>query len=250
MKITTIPSWVNGKEFFSENNLELDKYNPQNEEFLYKISQCSKVDVDFAIDIADKKFKEWSSVNPVNRGEILFKFSQKILEYKDILSTCISIETGKSIKDSNGEVQGSIKVAQFFSGEGMRLYSNSLTSGMDNKYSHTTRAPIGIAGLIIPANTPLANIAWKIFPALICGNSVILKASEDAPRLAFLIGKISKESGLPDGVLNIIQGDGIVTGNRIVESKKVKIISFTGSTYTGKIIAKNVLKILKKFLWN
>jgi len=119
----------------------------------------------------------------------------------------------------------------------MRLYGRSLTSGMPGKYTHSVRQARGVAGLIVPANTPIANIAWKVFPALICGNTVVLKAAEDAPRIALLFAQIAKEAGLPDGVLNVIQGRGQASGAALVMDERISVISFTGSTGVGRWIA-------------
>ena len=161
---------------------------------------------------------------------------------EDLLAECVARETGKSIKDAFGEVQGSIAQGEYFAGEGRRLYGRSLTSGVVGKYSHTVRMPLGVAGLIVPANTPIANIAWKIFPALICGNTVVLKASEDSPEVALIMAGLAKKAGLPDGSLNVVQGTGLNAGNPLVESDKVQVISFTGSTDVGKSIASTVGK--------
>jgi alpha-ketoglutaric semialdehyde dehydrogenase len=155
----------------------------------------------------------------------------------DALAACVATETGKPPGDAAGEVGGAILQGEFFAGEGMRLYGRSLTSGMVGKQSTTIRQPHGVVGLIVPANTPIANIAWKIFPALICGNAVVLKASEDAPEIALRLAKLSKIAGLPDGVLNVIQGTGRPAGAALVEDSRVALISFTGSTAVGRWIA-------------
>jgi acyl-CoA reductase-like NAD-dependent aldehyde dehydrogenase len=118
----------------------------------------------------------------------------------------------------------------------MRLYGKSLTSSIDGRSSYTVRVSHGVTGLIVPANTPIANIAWKIFPSLICGNTIVLKSSEDAPELANKIAEIGLRSGIPDGVFNVIHGDRN-TGIHLVENEKVKLISFTGSTLAGIDIA-------------
>jgi aldehyde dehydrogenase (NAD+) len=117
------------------------------------------------------------------------------------------------------------------------MYGRSLTSAIEGKQSFTIREPRGVAGLIVPANTPIANIAWKVFPALICGNSVVLKSSEDAPEIAIEFAKLTKDAGLPDGVFNVIHGSGNISGQALVEHSLVSTISFTGSTNVGKIIA-------------
>ena len=165
------------------------------------------------------------------------------------LAINISEETGKPMQDAIGEVNGAIMQGEFFAGEGMRLYGKTLTSGMPGKMSQTIRSPHGVVCLIVPANTPIANIAWKIFPALICGNTVVLKSSEDAPSIANMIAKITKKANLPDGVLNIIQG-GPSAGSALVEHPDVALISFTGSTNVEKIIAQQAGKRLARISQN
>jgi aldehyde dehydrogenase (NAD+) len=162
------------------------------------------------------------------------------------MAECIAIETGKPPQDAEGETAGAIQLAEFFAGEGMRLYGRSLTSAMPGKYSHTVRQPRGVAGLIVPANTPIANIAWKTFPALICGNTVVLKAAEDAPHIAQLFAEITQEGGLPDGVFNVIQGLGDPAGTSLVGDSRVSVISFTGSTAVGRWIAEQAGKRLAR----
>jgi aldehyde dehydrogenase (NAD+) len=131
-------------------------------------------------------------------------------------------------------------------GEGRRFYGRTTTSAIKNKYAMTVRQPLGVAGLIIAANTPIANVAWKVFPALICGNSAVLKAAEDTPLTAWYFGKIAHESGLPSGVLNIIQGYGEEAGAPLVANSGVDVISFTGSTAVGRQIASIAGKRLAK----
>ena len=153
------------------------------------------------------------------------------------LAQCISDETGKSLKDALGEVKASVLQGEYWSGEGMRFSGKTLPSAIPGKSSITIRQPRGVAALLVPANTPLANIAWKVFPALLCGNTIVLKASEDAPRIALEFARISKEAGLPDGVLNVIQGQGNISGAALVENSGIAVISFTGSTVVGRRIA-------------
>jgi acyl-CoA reductase-like NAD-dependent aldehyde dehydrogenase len=152
------------------------------------------------------------------------------------IARIVAAETGKSYTDALGETAGAIQCGLFYASEGQRLYGRTTTSGTPNKYAMTVRQPIGIAGLIIAANTPIANVAWKIFPALICGNTAILKAAEDTPATAWVVGKIAQEIGLPAGVLNIVQGYGEEAGAPLVEHSEVGVISFTGSTEVGRFI--------------
>ena len=136
------------------------------------------------------------------------------------------------------ETDAAIAQGKFMAGEGRRLYGRTTTSAVPNKWAMTVREPLGVAGLIIAANTPIANIAWKVFPALVCGNTAVLKAAEDAPATAWFFGKLAREAGLPPGVLNIVQGFGQEAGAPLVADPRVAVVSFTGSTAVGREIAR------------
>ncbi|MGD9850241.1 MAG: aldehyde dehydrogenase [Nitrospirales bacterium] len=237
MSITKIPNWINGREVLPTELAWLDKFNPHNGELLSRVADSSEADVHQAVSAAEQTFVAWSELTPVKRGQILGNLVDVMKQHRDELAEGIALETAKPPQDAKGEVTGAILQGEFFAGEGMRLYGRSLTSGMVGKYSHTVRQPRGIAGLIVPANTPIANISWKIFPALICGNTVVLKASEDAPHVALLFGQMAKQAGIPDGVLNVIQGSGKKSGASLVTDSRVGVISFTGSTEVGRWIA-------------
>lgn len=232
-----IPNWINGQDHLPESDAWLDKFNPHNGEMLCRLADSSVKDASRAISAASEAFPAWSEYTPVKRGQILADIVAAMKRRVDELADCIALETGKPPQDAKGEVGGAILQAEYFAGEGMRLYGRSLTSGMPGKYSHTVRQPRGIAGLIVPANTPVANIAWKTFPALVCGNTVVLKAAEDSPRIAHLFAQLAKEAGLPDGVFNVVQGRGQPAGAALVMDERVGVISFTGSTGVGRWIA-------------
>ena len=235
--MTHIPNWINGQETQPDGNGWLEKFNPHTGKLLSHVADSSATDTDRAITAAGDTFPAWSQIPPVKRGQILAEIVAAMKRRADELADCIAVETGKPPQDAKGEVGGAILQAEFFAGEGMRLYGRSLTSGTPGKHSHTVRQPRGIAGLIVPANTPIANIAWKTFPALICGNSVVMKAAEDSPRIAYIFAQLTKEAGLPDGVFNVIQGSGQSAGRALVEDQRVAVISFTGSTPVGRWIA-------------
>lgn len=236
-KIIHIPNWINGQAVQPERNTWLEKYNPHSGEMICHIADSSVCDTHSAIDVASKSFESWSGYTPIKRGQILGDIVTSMKQRLDELADCIAIETGKPPQDARGEVGGAILQAEFWAGEGMRLYGRSLTSGMPGKYSYLVRQARGVAGLIVPANTPIANIAWKTFPALICGNTVVLKAAEDSPQIAHLFAQLVKEAGLPDGVFNVVQGRGQPAGAALVEDPRVAVISFTGSTGVGRWIA-------------
>jgi acyl-CoA reductase-like NAD-dependent aldehyde dehydrogenase len=235
--IPFIPNWVNGCEEFPETGAGLEKFNPHNNELICRFANSSTTDAALAVTAATSAFPSWAEQTPVKRGQVLADIVALMKRHFDQLVECIATETGKPPQDARGEISGAILQAEYFAGEGMRLHGRSLTSGVPGKYSHTVRHPRGIAGLIVPANTPAANIAWKVFPALICGNSVVLKASEDSPRIALLFARLTKEAGLPDGVFNVIQGCGQTAGAALVTDERVDVISFTGSTRVGRWIA-------------
>src|SRR4029077_19934000 len=153
------------------------------------------------------------------------------------IARIVALETGKSYVNALGETDGAIELGLFFAREGQRLYGRTTTSGTPHRYAMTVRQPLGVAGLIVAANTPFANVAWKVFPALICGNAAILKAAEDTPATAWIFGRIAGEAGLPPGVLNILQGYGDEAGAPLVAHPDVDLISFTGSTGVGRQIA-------------
>lgn len=232
-----VANWINGGESFAEANRHLNKYNPHNGELIYSVADSGVVDIDSAIIAAQNAFAEWSEYTSIKRGNLLFDVVQLMKQQKNILAECVSTETGKSVKDALGEVGGAIQLAEYFASEGMRLYGKSINSGVPEKQCFTIRMPHGVCGLIVPANTPIANIAWKTFPALICGNTIVMKASEDTPMIANLMARIIKDAGIPDGVFNILHGNGANVGSELVKDQRIKMISFTGSTGVGKWIA-------------
>lgn len=232
-----ILNWINGQPKPPANGAWLEKFNPDSGELQSWVADSTIEDAAAAVSAAASAFAAWAGQTPVRRGQMLGDVVAAMKRRADELAKCIAIETGKPPQDSKGEVGGSILQGEFFAGEGMRLYARSLTSGMPGKSSHTVRQPRGVAALIVPANTPIANIAWKVFPALICGNTVVLKAADDAPRIALLFAQIAKEAGLPDGVLNVLQGRGEPAGAALVQDPRVAVISFTGSTQVGRWIA-------------
>jgi aldehyde dehydrogenase (NAD+) len=236
-KITKIPNWIDGKEVPPVSCAWIEKFEPHSGALCSLFADSKKNDVNYAVDVAQSRFRDWSGITPVGRGQILSQIAVQMRSQLEILSTCVAQETGKPPQDALSEVRAAILQAEYFAGEGMRLYGRSLTSGIPSKYTHTVRQPRGVAALIVPANTPIANIAWKVFPALICGNTVILKASEDAPQVANLFAKLCQKAGLPDGVLNVIHGRGDIVGVALVEEPRISVISFTGSTKAGRSIA-------------
>jgi aldehyde dehydrogenase (NAD+) len=179
----------------------------------------------------------WAALTVAKRGEILRKIAQLMQEHRGELAAIVARETGKSTKDALGETDAAIEMGFFVAGEGRRFYGRTTTSAMPNRTAMTIRQPLGVAGLIIAANTPIANVAWKAFPALLCGNSAVMKASEDTPATAWAFGVLTKQAGVPAGVYNTVHGFGEEAGAPLVEHQDVAVISFTGSCEVGRWIA-------------
>lgn len=233
---TEIPNWINGQEHSTVSGELFDKLNPANGQLLNRAARSRAEDVQQAVAAARQAQPAWADTPAVQRGMLLHKLVVGMQARQEEIARIVALETGKSYKDAYGETGGAIALGLFYASEGQRLYGRTTTSGTANKYAMTVRQPIGVAGLIIAANTPIANVAWKIFPAMICGNTAILKAAEDTPATAWIVGQIAQEVGLPPGVLNIIQGYGEEAGAPLVEHPDVGVISFTGSTEVGRLI--------------
>ena len=161
-----ISNYVDGSNNLNKNNQTFDKLSPHTASLLYPVTISSVEDVDAAVRSCQDAFSAWSKKTAVARGQILGAIVQEMRKCIDELVDLVASETGKPPGDALGEVKGSIAQGEFFSGEGMRLFGNTLNSGMEQKYSFTVRQPHGVCALIVPANTPLANITWKVFPAL------------------------------------------------------------------------------------
>lgn len=241
MKISQIPelvpNWINGQEQVPTSRQVFDKLNPADGDLICKVARSSSEDVELAVAAAKIAQPVWEALPGVQRGMKLYDIVRVMQEHQEDIAQIVATETGKSYKEACGETGGAIALGLFYAGEGQRLYGRTTTSGQENKYAMTVRQPVGVAGLIIAANTPIANIAWKVFPALICGNAAIVKAAEDTPATAWIFAKLAQEAGLPPGVLNIIQGYGEEAGAALVTNPDVNVISFTGSTAVGRHIA-------------
>jgi len=245
-KFETVPNFIDGKEIFANSGQLFDKLSPHDGSVLYQVTRSSFDDVNVAIGAALTAQPAWSDTPAVRRGEILRAVASGLLAHRDAVADIVAQETGKSRANALGEVDAAASLGFFYAGEGQRLFGRTTTSGAAGKWAMTIRCPVGVAGLIIAANTPIANVAWKVFPALICGNAAVLKAAEDTPATASIFARIAAEAGLPAGVLNIVQGLGRETGPALVDDPRVGVISFTGSTAVGREIAVSAGKRLAK----
>jgi aldehyde dehydrogenase (NAD+) len=236
--VKTVGNVIAGEERPAAGGATFEKLAPATGEVISLVARSDASDTDAAITAAVEAQPDWAGRTVEERGRILRGIAQLLERDRDDVAAVVSAETGKSPKDALGETGGAIELGYFIAGEGRRFYGRTMPSATPNRYAQTIRQPLGVAGLIIAANTPIANVAWKVFPALLCGNAAVLKASEDTPETALVFSRLAAEAGLPPGVLNIVQGYGEEAGQPLVEDRRVAVVSFTGSTSVGRMIAR------------
>ena len=229
-------NWIDGQEEMAAGRETFTKVNPDTGQTLAEVTRSKSADVERAVAAARTAQPEWADLTPVHRGDVLREIALKLREQQEEVAQIVALETGKSFKEALGETGAAIELGMFMAGEGRRFYGRTTTSAVPHKSAMVLRQPVGVAGLIIAANTPIANVAWKVFPALICGNAAILKAAEDTPVTAWKFAQLAHEIGLPPGVLNVVQGLGEEAGAALVAHADVDLISFTGSTEVGRIV--------------
>ena len=222
------------------------KKDPATGRDLCEVARSSATDVELAVAKAKAAQPAWAAMTVVKRGDILRNIALLMRERRDAIASLVARETGKSKKDALGETDAAIEMGFFVAGEGRRFYGQTTTSAVPNKSAMVMRQPLGVAGLIIAANTPIANVAWKAFPALLCGNAAILKAAEDTPLSAWAFGVLAREAGVPDGVYTTLHGFGEEAGAPLVEHPDVAVVSFTGSCEVGRWIAETAGRRLAK----
>jgi len=199
-----------------------------------------------AVEAAKKGFEIWRRVPPPKRGLIIQKAGEILLERKEEIAKLMTREMGKILDETRGDIQEAVDTALYMAGEGRRLFGVTTTSELPNKTCMAIRTPIGVAGIISPWNFPIAIPAWKIFPALICGNAVVFKPASDAPAVATIFVETLLEAGVPESAINLVYGSGSEVGMSIAKHPDVKVVSFTGSSETGKYLAEICGKALKR----
>jgi alpha-ketoglutaric semialdehyde dehydrogenase len=188
----------------------------------------------------------WRRTPAPKRGEILYRFGALMAEHKERLARQMTREMGKVLAEARGDVQEGIDIAYLMAGEGRRMFGDTVPSELPDKWAMSIRQPIGIAGIITPWNFPMAIPCWKTMPALVAGNVVVFKPASDTPHCATLLVELMAEAGFPPGVVNLVTGTGGEVGDAIVSNPDVSVISFTGSSATGRAIAEQAGKRLKR----
>lgn len=240
-------NFIKGKSVGSRSGRTFENRNPANwEEVLSTFPKSTKEDIDDAVKAARTAFEKWRLIPAPKRGDIMRKVGDLLVAKKEELARTMTKEMGKVLLETRGDVQEGIDTAYYAATEGRRLFGHTVPSELPNKFNMAIRVPIGVAGIITPWNFPMAIPTWKIFPALLSGNTVVFKPASDTPETAAKLVEILMEAGVPEGVVNIVHGGGGEAGMAIVEHSDIDLISFTGSSSVGKTIASAAGKSLKR----
>lgn len=233
---TTFRNFIAGRWVAPANRSYFENRNPANtRDLIGRFPDSGPEDVDAAVKSALEGFRRWSRVPAPARGDVLKRVGDLLVRDKELIARAMTREMGKVLAETRGDVQEGIDTAYYAASEGRRLFGHTVPSELQAKWAMSYRRPIGVAGLITPFNFPLAIPTWKMFPALVCGNSVVIKPSEDVPLTVHLLVELLLEAGLPPEVIQLVHG-GKAAGVRLVEHPDVPVISFTGSTATGSAI--------------
>ncbi len=231
-------NFVGGEWVESASGEAFDNLNPANcSELAGQFQKSNSSDVAAAVAAATDAYHSWRLTPPPKRGEILFRAGRLLMERKEVFAEAMTREMGKVLDEARGDVQEAIDMTFYMAGEGRRLFGQTTTSELPDKSCMSVRSPIGVCGLITPWNFPMAIPAWKIMPALICGNTVVIKPAEDTPLSAYNLVKTLDEAGVPRGVVNFVAGFGPDAGAPLAEHSAARAISFTGSSEVGRTIA-------------
>ncbi len=240
-------NFINGRWVDAKSGQTFENRNPANwDEILGTFPRSGKEDVDEAVRSAHAAFEKWRLVPAPKRGDIMRKVGDLMVARKDQLARQMTKEMGKVLAETKGDVQEGIDTAYYAATEGRRLFGHTVPSELPNKFNMAIRVPIGVAGIVTPWNFPMAIPTWKIFPALLSGNTVVFKPASDTPETATSLVEILMEAGVPEGVVNIVHGGGGEVGMAIVGHPDIDLISFTGSTGVGKKISEVASQTLKR----
>jgi len=243
--IPDIANLIDGASRPAASGAWFEKLRPADGTLLCRAARSGAADVEAAVAAARAAQSGWTRETAVERGRLVRELALALRARREEAAELVSEETGKSAQLALGEVDAAVEMGFFVAGEGRRLYGRTTTSAMPNRTVMTLRRPVGVAALIVSFNTPLPNYAWKVFPAVFCGNAAVLKPSEHTPASAAFFGELCQEL-VPPGVLNVVQGLGPEAGPPLVESPGVDLVSFTGSAETGRWINEHAGRRLAK----
>ncbi|MCI0355840.1 MAG: aldehyde dehydrogenase family protein [Acidobacteria bacterium] len=233
----TYNNFIAGKWVGARTGKTYENLNPADTRDVVGIFQRSgKEDVDAAVAAAKSAFETWRLVPAPRRAEILYRAGQLLMERKEEYARDMTREMGKILKETRGDVQEAIDTVFYMAGEGRRLLGVTTPSELPNKFAMAVRMPIGVCGMITPWNFPMAIPSWKLLPALICGNTCVIKPAQDTPLSTLNLVRTLADAGVPDGVVNLVTGFGSDAGAALVSHPDVRAVSFTGSSEVGRSI--------------
>src|SRR5271156_6115743 len=241
-----LKNFIDGEWVESSTGETFENRNPADTRDVVGIFQKSaKADVDAAVDAAKRAFSKWRLVPAPRRAEIVFRAAENLLGGEEEYAREMTREMGRVLNETRGDVQEAIDAAYYNAGEGRRLFGPTVPSELPNKFAMAVRQPIGVCGMITPWNFPMAISSWKLLPAIVCGNTCVIKPAQDTPLSTFNLVRALTDAGVPKGVINVVTGYGPEAGTPLLENAAVRAISFTGSSVVGKIIGTTSAKSFK-----
>ena len=239
-------NFVDGEWVEASTGETFENRNPADTRDVVGIFQKSaKADVDAAVDAASRAYKKWRLVPAPRRAEIIYQAAEILFERKEDYARDMTREMGKVLKETRGDVQEAVDTAYYMAGEGRRMFGPTTPSELPNKFAMAIRTPVGVCGMITPWNFPMAIPSWKLLPALVCGNTCVIKPAQDTPLSTYNLVRVLTDAGIPKGVVNIVSGFGADAGAPMLEHPEVRAISFTGSSVVGKTIGTTAAKSFK-----
>jgi len=237
---------INGKWIPSRTGKTFLNINPARQDDIVGEFQASgPADVDAAVAAAAEAFKTWRLVPAPQRANILYRAGELLMERKEEYAREMTREMGKVLAETRGDVQEAIDTAFYMAGEGRRMFGQTTPSELPNKFAMSVRMPVGVCGMIAPWNFPMAIPSWKLLPALVCGNTCVIKPAMDTPLSTLNLVQTLVDAGLPPGVVNYVTGSGSLVGTRLVEHPQVQAISFTGSSEVGRVVGQTAAGLFK-----
>ncbi|HXY47978.1 MAG TPA: aldehyde dehydrogenase family protein [Terriglobales bacterium] len=239
-------NYIDGEWVESTTGESFENRNPADVRDVVGIFQKSaKADVDAAVAAARQAYTRWRLVPAPRRAELVYRAAEMLIERKEEYARDMTREMGKVIKETRGDVQEAIDTAYYMAGEGRRMFGPTTPSELPDKFAMAVRQPLGVCGMITPWNFPMAIPSWKLLPAIVCGNTCVIKPAQDTPLSTFNLVRTLADAGLPKGVINIVAGSGSSVGGPLTEHADVRAISLTGSTEVGRVVGTTAAKSFK-----
>src|SRR5437660_2463953 len=241
-----LKNFIDGEWVESVSGETFENQNPADTRDLVGIFQKSgKQDIDAAIEAAKRAFAKWRLAPAPRRAEIVYRAAEMLIERKEEYARDMTREMGKILKETRGDVQEAIDTAYYMAGEGRRMFGPTTPSELPNKFAMAVRTPIGVCAMITPWNFPMAIPSWKLLPAIVCGNTCVIKPAQDTPLSTLNLVRTLADAGVPKGVINIVTGFGSSVGTPMTEHPDVRAVSLTGSTEVGRIVGTTAAKTFK-----